>query len=589
MTDINDNNNIIITDNDFNVIYTGLNITKYFNKHNASSIGYESSFIEKNDIVILLESNYKNNVEYSKSSLDYLGIKNELSSASCFIVIGSYCNNEVQPIYKCKLDNLKINTIFCGNELYVELDNKKHCIVKVNNITIKCDLSEFSNQLVIFNDEGLKYFRDDNKLSRLNNISDIFNKSKFNEYVNIEYINNENVNLNTLLNCDIANLLINNFDAEGEGYFKFQSTYIRLVKNIISWKNNKYYMIKIEDQKDIFEAIKLKIQKYDSLEEKNKDSKIVYDFTSYKILGQNDNNNRVKYLLKKASTTNITIMLLGESGTGKTFMAREIHKNSKRHNEAFIHVNCASIPYNLIESELFGYSDGAFTGAKRGGKKGFFELANKGTIFLDEITELPIELQGRLLEVIQNKTFYKVGGVDKVCIDVRLIVATNKNLKSLILENKFREDLYYRINVFPIELPPLRERNYDFYKIVSTLLPIICNRMEVEPLILSPEAFEKMKCYDWPGNIRELENILEKAIILCEGKFIKPEDILIEGEKNNKKESMSLREMKEEYEKSIIIEALNKFNGEKIKTAKYLGLGRTSLFEKIKKYNIAQF
>ncbi len=189
------------------------------------------------------------------------------------------------------------------------------------------------------------------------------------------------------------------------------------------------------------------------------------------------------------------------------------------------------------------------------------------------------------MEVIQNKTFYRVGGTEKIHIDVRLIAATNKNLKNLISENKFREDLYYRINVFPIELPPLRERMTDLYVIVSKLLPDICSRMEVEPLILSPEAFEKMKTYDWPGNIRELENILEKAIIMSEGKFIKPEDILI-NEKINKTGNMTLKEMKEEYEKDIIIDTLNKFNGEKNKTAKYLGLGRTSLFEKIKKYDI---
>jgi transcriptional regulator with PAS, ATPase and Fis domain len=580
MTEIYDNKNIVVTDDNYNIIYAGSNITKYLNKDNTANIGYKSSIIEKNDIVILIESNYDENVDYNKSLLDCIGIKNELKQASRFIVIGSYCNNEVQPIYKYNFEHLNINTIFCGNELLVELNNKR-CTVKVNNIIVECDLIQYSNQLIIFNEDGIKYFRDENKQSRLTKISDILKQIKFNEYIKADYITNKNINLQNLINEDIVKKLIYG----GDEYFKFHNTYIWLNKKVIHWKEHKCYIITIEDQQEILESIKLKVKKHDKLEEKNRENKIIYDFTSYKILGHNENMKKVKYLLKKASTTNITIMLLGESGTGKTFMAHEIHKNSKRHNEAFIHVNCASIPYNLIESELFGYSDGAFTGARKGGKKGFFELANNGTIFLDEITEMPIELQGRLLEVIQNKTFYKVGGIEKVNVDVRLIVATNKNLKNLIIENKFREDLYYRINVFPIVLPSLRERMCDFYMIVSTLLPNICNRMEVEPLLLSPDALEKMKLYDWPGNIRELENILEKAVILCEGKFIKPEDIFID-ENNNKIENKTLKEMKEEYEKNIIIGTLNKFNGEKVKTAKYLGIGRTSLFEKIKKYNI---
>ncbi len=583
VTGLMDNKNIIITDSNYDVIYAGSNITKYFNKRYVADIGYKSSFIEKNDVVILVESSFKKNKEYDNKDLGFIGIKNELKNTDSFIVIGNYRNKEVQPIFKSDAEYLNINTIFCGTEIFAEMSStQNHCLVKVNNIDIKCNLEEFTNQLILINEEGIKYFRDECRQSRLNKISDILNGFKFNEY--IKYI--DNINIQNLVQADIADSLINNIEPEGELYIKLHNSYIRAAKMSLGRKSGIYHMFMIEDQQDIFESINLKINKYDNLEERNKDNKIISEFiSSYKILGQNENTSKVKNLLKKASTTNITIMLLGESGTGKTFVAHEIHKNSKRHNEAFIHVNCASIPYNLIESELFGYSEGAFTGAKKGGKKGFFELADRGTIFLDEIAEMPIELQGRLLEVIQNKTFYRVGGTEKIHIDVRLIAATNKNLKNLISENKFREDLYYRINVFPIELPPLRERMTDLYVIVSKLLPDICSRMEVEPLILSPEAFEKMKTYDWPGNIRELENILEKAIIMSEGKFIKPEDILI-NEKINKAGNMTLKEMKEEYEKNIIIDTLNKFNGEKIKTAKYLGLGRTSLFEKIKKYDI---
>ncbi|MEA4988461.1 MAG: sigma-54 dependent transcriptional regulator, partial [Anaerovorax sp.] len=296
---------------------------------------------------------------------------------------------------------------------------------------------------------------------------------------------------------------------------------------------------------------------------------------------------KVKSLLQKASITGITILLTGESGTGKTFIAREIHNNSKRNKAPFIHVNCAAIPYQLIESELFGYEEGSFTGAKKGGKKGYFELAQHGTIFLDEITELPLTLQGKLLEVIQNKTFYRVGGCEKINIDVRLIAATNRNLKQLVLSKKFREDLYYRINVFPIELPPLRERKDALIEIVNDVLPEICKNIEIEPLTVSGQTLEKMKHYKWPGNIRELENVLAKAAIMCDGKVIMPEDIEFQEEYIECKEVMgSLKEQKEFYERKIILEALEKYNGEKKKTAEYLKIGRTNLFEKIRKYGL---
>ena len=207
---------------------------------------------------------------------------------------------------------------------------------------------------------------------------------------------------------------------------------------------------------------------------------------------------KINKQLDKVCHKNVTIVLTGESGTGKTYLAREIHKNGKRAEGPFVNVNCASIAYNLIESELFGYEEGAFTGARRGGKIGYFELAKGGTLFLDEISELPIKLQGKLLEVLQEETFYRVGGTRKISADVRLIVATNRNLEEMVKQGKFREDLYYRINVFPIHLPPLRERVDDLYSIIEDTLPNICERLEIEPLMLAQSALDKMKKYTWP-------------------------------------------------------------------------------------------
>lgn len=293
-------------------------------------------------------------------------------------------------------------------------------------------------------------------------------------------------------------------------------------------------------------------------------------------------NNKISKVCRK----NVTIVLTGESGTGKTRLARLIHKNSRRSNGPFVNVNCAAISYNLIESELFGYEEGAFTGARRGGKIGYFELAKGGTLFLDEISELPLKLQGKLLEVLQEGTFYRVGGIKKISADVRLIVATNKNLEKMVKENKFREDLYYRINVFPIHLPPLRERLNDLYSIIDDTLPPICERLEIEPLMLTNDALMKMKKYNWPGNIRELENVLEKAAVMADEHFIREEDIVLENSIAGFMQMHTLKERMQEYEREIIYQAYEKFNGDRRQMEEYLGISKTNLFEKIHKYHI---
>ena len=240
-----------------------------------------------------------------------------------------------------------------------------------------------------------------------------------------------------------------------------------------------------------------------------------------------------------------------------------------------------------MESELFGYEEGAFTGAKKGGKKGYFEMAYGGTLFLDEIGEIPFQLQGKLLEVLQSKTFFHVGGTRQMTTDVRLIAATNKNLKEMVREKRFREDLFYRINVFPIDIPPLRERRGGLYSIVMDILPDVCNRLGIEPLVLSSQAYKKILQYPWPGNIRELENVLEKAAILSDGKIILPDDVLLPDAADSfMAVPATLQEIKESAERNAIVNALRLYQGDKEKAAEYLAIGRTNIFDKIKKYHI---
>jgi len=240
------------------------------------------------------------------------------------------------------------------------------------------------------------------------------------------------------------------------------------------------------------------------------------------------NDKKTKEVLKmidKVAPMDVAVMLLGQSGVGKEEFARYIHKKSKRKGK-FIAVNMSAIPENLIESELFGYVKGAFTDAVND-KKGLFELANNGTIFLDEIAEMPYNLQAKLLRIIQEKEFFPLGSTKPVKIDVRIVSATNQNIEEYINNNKFREDLYYRLSTIPINIPPLRERKNDILPIAEEILKKSIKEFDLEEKILSKEAKEALLEYDWPGNVRELINVIKRAVILSEDKIIKPEDLYL--------------------------------------------------------------
>ncbi len=308
------------------------------------------------------------------------------------------------------------------------------------------------------------------------------------------------------------------------------------------------------------------------------------------ITGESEKITQAKYFGKKAANTDSTVLLIGESGTGKELFAHAIHNGSKRSTYPFVKLNCAAIPNELLESELFGYEEGAFTGAKKGGKTGKFELANKGTIFLDEIGDMPMNMQVKLLRVLQEKEIEKVGSSQSRKIDVRVIAATNKDLKKLIQQGKFREDLFYRLNVVMIEIPSLRERLYDIEALCSTLLSKITNRLGKYVTGISESAMNYLKTYKWPGNVRELENVLERAVNLLEGETIMPMHLPVNIVKNKVREETGqireLREIIEEVEKEAILQCLEYTKGNKQSAAKLLNISRTSLYEKMERYLI---
>lgn len=291
---------------------------------------------------------------------------------------------------------------------------------------------------------------------------------------------------------------------------------------------------------------------------------------------------QVKYLAYKASQTRFNVIITGESGTGKSQLAREIHL-LKNGSGPFVEVNCNAIAPTLFESELFGYVSGAFTGASAGGKAGYFEAANGGTIFLDEIGEIPLSIQVKLLHVLQNKVIYRVGSSKPLKVDVRVIAATNRDLKEEVERGTFRQDLYYRIHVFPIRIPPLRERKADLYPLINQILQRVCQEYEIELKQFSGEALRKLLAYSWPGNVRELENVIERAVTLCDSPLIYSEhiDLPVDSPK-----AATLKELLAEEEERILRAALLRTNGDKHQVMEELGLSKSVFYEKCKRYGL---
>ncbi len=310
------------------------------------------------------------------------------------------------------------------------------------------------------------------------------------------------------------------------------------------------------------------------------------------LIGTSISMMRVKQLGASAAKSLSNVLILGESGTGKNVLASAIHNRSKVAEGPFVHVNCGALPEHLIESELFGYSGGAFTGAKDKGKPGFFELADSGTLFLDEIGELPVQVQVKLLHAIQSGSFYRVGGTKEVRVNVRIIAATNRDLQKDVVSGRFREDLYYRLNVLRIKIPPLRERREDVRELAERIMPTISSKIHTASFLITEDAYYALQSYTFPGNVRELENILERAVNLSEGGKIGKEHLQMEAfsksdyQSNDYEIIRPLKEVIQEAERKEIIKAIARTEGDRELAIKKLGIGKSSFYEKIKKYDI---
>ena len=300
------------------------------------------------------------------------------------------------------------------------------------------------------------------------------------------------------------------------------------------------------------------------------------------IIGNSVGMQKVYKLIGKAAKTKVNVLITGESGTGKELVARAIHYNSPERSGPFVPVNCTAIPDTLLESELFGHVKGAFTGASTS-RAGFFQIADGGTLFLDEIGDISLKTQVDLLRVLQRKEFRRLGGQEEIKVDVRILAATNRDLKTAISENKFREDLFYRLNVISIPVPPLRNRKDDIPLLVKAFIRRYCLEMNKDPVKMTPSALNLLMDYNWPGNVRELENVIERALVIGRGKEIVPEDLPFSRKQvGPEKMPNSLKLMEKMHIKRILEETHWNIS----KTARLLEIDRQTLYNKIAKYTI---
>jgi two-component system nitrogen regulation response regulator NtrX len=306
------------------------------------------------------------------------------------------------------------------------------------------------------------------------------------------------------------------------------------------------------------------------------------------LIGESETMRRLEQQIRSAAPSSSRVLITGENGSGKEIVARTLHRNSLRADQPFIDVNCAAIPEELIESELFGHRKGAFTGAIDD-RKGKFELADGGTLFLDEIGDMSLSAQAKVLRVLQEQTFQRVGGQQTIRVDVRVIAATNKSLESEIANGRFRSDLYYRLNVIPIEVPPLRARGNDIALLAEHFLRRFAAEAAQPKKRLSAGAAAKLKGYHWPGNVRELRNVIERLAILVPGETIEAEDVQLGAAVEAPAEiapNLPLKEARDEFEKQYILARLREYAGNVSRTADALGVERSNLYRKLHAYGI---
>lgn len=477
---------------------------------------------------------------------------------------------------------------FEGNLSYSLVLNtaEKYTMIKVNDEEYRLDYINSISNLVIFRDCKMVFYQSMGYSTRGEELKNILNGAEFHAKNPKEEFNPEG-KIITEVHSDSKSLYKELLDYEAEDEVIFENRYIELNKVPILAS---LYALKDSNGKS-GALLKFKgIKELTSIsKESGEASKKLSEFTRRyqssssfsEILGISDNMLEVKRLAAQAAKTDSSVLILGDSGTGKTYLSRKIHENSRRKGKPFITINCASIPKELVESELFGYDRNAFTGASQSGKKGLIELGQGGTLFFDEIGDMSLDMQAKLLSFIQDRKFFRVGGNAEIKVDVRMIFATNRNLEEAVKSKLFREDLFYRINVIPIHIKPLRERREDIPALVTDIFEKLKNNMGLKDKVLSEDAMNLLLVYDYPGNIREMENLIQRAISLSELNVVNASNFMIR-EYVSLVKGGTLRDILTETERRVILDTLAKNKGNVKKTYTELGVGKTNFYKKVK-------
>lgn len=565
-----------------------------FGISSSYEIGHSTGKLEKGDILIFGDNSLGfDDGGLTGEDLLHFGVTEVIPNKAAIVYIGIYGK---EAYYKFTAHNnsvpLELNKNFNEHNISVTIDFMQRIIdISINGSSIKYSyIKGIGHAVIISGKTGeLKFYQSKGYTVRGEELRAILFGKNYNEKISgrssyidvigdrIDEILQHSESIKMLIACSEGKALVysNEYDEINRrplrcSVFPLLSNEMELIGAGLKFEDMSDLKVLMEERDNVFK----KLQEIEDFEKEA--------FNMF--VGDSDGIRGVKEYSRKAALSSANILILGESGTGKSILAKMIHNYSNRKNGKFVEVNCGALSESLLESELFGYAPGAFTGASPKGKVGLIEYANGGTLFLDEISELPINLQVKLLHVIQNKWIIPVGGTKLKEIEVRLISATNRDLDVLIRNGSFREDLFYRINVIPISLPSLREHKEDLHYLVVSIIHKICKREGLSIKTMSNEAFNKLYAYEFPGNVRELENIIERGINISEGEFINEEDIILD--KKLPENTKSLKIILEEAERRALANYLRKFNGDKAAVMKALGIKKTSLYEKLKKYNL---
>gem|GEM_PF-6045360 len=599
---------IVIDNNGFIKIYNSL-ARDVFGLSPDPGRGHNGGQIKEGDIVIIVDNLLGgDDGDLEPDNLRMIGIDpNDVKKGDAIIAIGKVDGRPgTGTIKSIDTDKMAVNTIELkdrtgGLDIGGAIDLENRCLsIRVGDEEFNYFYSWCAGHMVILDSDTLevKFYQSKGYTARKEEIKRILKGHRYGR-------KGKDVNPIKIINRHISEIhtcsfIINELLEVAKG----KETQVKAMESTLNGIPVRCSIYPIEEKYERLGAM-LKITDITELNElrqnnrDNKDHKEIeklQDAAFKDIICASGIMKKTIEMAKRISETNSTVLLQGESGTGKGMFAEAIHKASSRRNNSFVYINCASIPDNLIESELFGHEKGSFTGAYCQ-KIGKFEIADNGTIFLDEIGEIPYTIQAKLLHVLQNKCFTRVGGVKEINVNVRIISASNKDLRELVEKGKFREDLFYRLNVFPIVIPPLRERAKDIYHLVRHMLPLMCEKCGKDIEYIPEDFYKALYDYHWPGNIRELENILERAITLTTGKTLftynLPDYIFksagSESTGQQKRELVEvlrisrMKDILDEAEEKAIEMALEVCNGKKKDAYELLGIGKTSFFNKHKR------